>query len=137
MTNSEVDPNYNPDPTADINIRINDLEERTNNTREKVNLISKNFIFVKEDFDEKILKIEKENAEIKKELNGLKRSVLSISQESEKWIRRDEIILIERMLKDFQPIEFVRKKDLEELFIKYLELNKREGLEKNKKPGKL
>lgn len=137
MTNQEVTPNYNPDFISDISIRINDLEERTNNTREKINLVSKNFIFIKEEFDNKVEKIEKENAEIKKELVILKRNISNISQESEKWVRRDEIVLIERMLKDFQPLEFIRKKDLDEFLLKNRELNKKEASEKNKKPENL
>jgi len=133
MTNGDGISNYNQDFTIELGIRINDLEERTNNIKEKINLVSKNFILVKEDFDERIGRIEKENSEIKKELSFLKKNLIGLMQETERWVRRDEIILIERMLKDFQPLEFIRKKDLEELLLK----NKEIVLEKNKKPKKL
>ncbi len=137
MTNQEGQSEYSQDFSSDMGIRINDLEERTNNNREKINLVSKNLIFIKEEYDEQIKKINKENAEIKKELKDLKRLIQNISHESEKWVRRDEIVLIERMLKDFQPLEFVRKKDLEEISKKKGEIIKPEEVERNKKPNKL
>ena len=37
----------------------------------------------------------------------------SLFAETEKFARKDEMVLIERMLKDFQPLEFVRVKDVE------------------------
>jgi hypothetical protein len=134
MSNQEVIQNPNQDPSGEINIRINDLEEKNNNIREKINLISKNFIILKEDLEERIERIEKDHLIIKNELDKIKRSIINLSEESEKWIRRDEIILIERMLKDFQPIEFIRKKDLKELLLQFKKLNENEASEKNKKP---
>ena len=39
----------------------------------------------------------------------------SLLTEFNKFVKRDELVLVERMLKDFQPLEFMRKKDVEEL----------------------
>lgn len=133
MAENEVDSGYQQDITGEFSIRINDLEEKTKTIKEKTNLISKNFIFVKQDMDEKIEKILNENSELKKELKEIKRNLSNLSEEAEKWIRRDEIVLIERMLKDFQPLEFVRKSDFQEMIKKI----NQEGLEKNKNPKKL
>ena len=130
MAEKEAEQTYNQDFGADINVRVNDLEERMNTLKEKVNLVSRNFISLREDIEKRIDLIEDKNAEIKKVLEMLNKSLTNLAQDSGKWIRRDEIVLIERMLKDFQPLEFVRKKDLEEIMEK---LNKN-NLEKNKNP---
>jgi len=134
MTLKEEDNAYGQDIMTEVSIRINELEERMKTTREKINLITRNFIFIKENFEEKVEKVEKENFELKQVLNDLKKGLSSLNQESEKWVRRDEIILIERMLKDFQPLEFVRRTDLEDRIGKNLKLNKKELLERNKNP---
>ena len=137
MAEQEAIPNYNSDFTAEASLRINDLEERTNTLKEKINLISRNFISTREELDEKMEKMEKENSKIKKEISSLKKTLINLSQESEKWVRRDEIVLIERMLKDFQPLEFLRKKDFKEYNEKNKVLAKKESSEKNKNPRKL
>jgi hypothetical protein len=134
MAEPEVNPNYSQDFVAEANLRINDLEERMNTLKEKINLISKNFIDLKENNDERIEKIEKESSLIRTDISLAKKSLTSIQQESEKWVRRDEIVLIERMLKDFQPLEFIRKKDLNEIILKNQQIGEKENLEKNKKP---
>lgn len=137
MADKEVSPAYHSEGGIDINVRLNDLEERTNNLREKVNLVSKNFIIIKEELDERLDKIKKENFILNKNYERLRRVVEMLAQESEKWVRRDEMILIERMLKDFQPLEFVRKKDLDEILKKNHKLNGPLASEKNKKPKKV
>ena len=58
------------------------------------------------------------NHEIKKELDKVKKISNALLSEFNKFVKRDEILLVERMLKDFQPLEFMRKKDVEELIAK-------------------
>jgi hypothetical protein len=137
MAEQEANQNYSQDFNAEASLRINDLEERVNTLKEKINLISKNFIDLKEDLDKRIEKIEKENSLIKSESSLIKKNITNLQQESEKWVRRDEIILIERMLKDFQPLEFARRKDLEELMQKIHPKKEKQISEKNKNPKTL
>jgi len=135
MAGEEVTSDYQ-DSSVDIGIILTDLEERSRNLRDKTNLISKNFIFLKEETSKKIDEIQNENNALKKEIESLKRTLTNLTQEAEKWIRRDEIILIERMLKDFQPLEFVRKKDLNEL-MESIENSLEKNIGKNKKEKKI
>ncbi len=135
MAGEEVTSDYQ-DSSVDIGIILTDLEERSRNLRDKTNLISKNFIFLKEETSKKIDEIQNENNALKKEIESLKRTLTNLTQEAEKWIRRDEIILIERMLKDFQPLEFVRKKDLNEL-VESIENHSEKNIGKNKKEKKV
>lgn len=120
MAKEEANAGYYQGDSIDINVILSDLEGRTTNLRDKINLISKNFIFLKEESEKKLEKIRTENSLLKKEIENLKRTVTNITQEAEKWIRRDEIIIIERMLKDFQPLDFVRRKDLDEIIKKLI-----------------
>lgn len=129
--------NYSQDFTTETSIRMNELGEKTNTLKEKVNLISKNFIILKEDLEKRVEEMEDKDQKINKNLELLNKSLLNLIQESEKWVRRDEIILIERMLKDFQPLEFVRKKDFEEIMNKSNKEDNRENLERNKNPKRI
>ena len=100
---------------SDFNTRLGDVDERNRLIRERVLLLGKNLISSKESTEEDIKEIKKENIEIKKDLEKLKKVSNSLLTEFNKFVKREEIILIERMLKDFQPLEFVREKDLDGL----------------------
>ena len=104
----------------DFSTRLRDIDERNRLIRERVLLIGKNLITSKEDLETTLSSIKQENREIKKELEKLDRISKNLTFESSKFVKRDEIVLIERMLKDFQPLEFVREKDVEELINKKL-----------------
>ncbi|MFH0711616.1 MAG: hypothetical protein V1889_00655 [archaeon] len=100
---------------TDFNTRLRDIDERNRLIRERVLLLGKNLISSRQDIEEELKEIKKENQEIKKDLNEIKKTSNRLISEFGKFIKREEITIIERMLKDFQPLEFMRKKDVEEL----------------------
>ncbi|MCR4323857.1 MAG: hypothetical protein NUV37_02725 [Nanoarchaeota archaeon] len=100
---------------SDFNTRLRDIDERNRLIRERVLLLGKNLISSRQDLEDSLNEIKKENNEIKKDLEKLKKVSNSLLSEFNKFVKRDELILVERMLKDFQPLEFVRRKDVEDL----------------------
>ena len=68
-----------------------------------------------DEIDEDIRELKRENRRIAEELEGVKKKMNLILEEIGKFVKRSEMVLIERMLKDFQPLEFMRRKDVEEL----------------------
>lgn len=100
---------------SDLSTRIRDLEERNNSMKERVMMLGQNLINTKENIEERVIMMEKQNSQINLDLKKLKSEINSLSSEINNFARKDEIILVERMLKDFQPLEFVRKKDVEEM----------------------
>jgi hypothetical protein len=59
---------------------------------------------------------------MKQDLDKLKKTSNSLLTEFNKFVKREELVLVERMLKDFQPLEFMRKKDVEELIEKKINI---------------
>ena len=100
---------------TDFNTRLRDITERNRLVRERVLLLGQNLISSKQESEEGLNKIRKENSEIKKKIENLEKISNSLLTEFNKFVKRDELVLVERMLKDFQPLEFMRKKDVEEL----------------------
>jgi hypothetical protein len=100
---------------SDLGTRVRDIEERTNTTKERLLLIGSNLLETKEEVQEKVAQIEKQNNQLLTEIKKINSLTQMISSELNNFVRKDEIILIERMLKDFQPLDFMRKKDFEEL----------------------
>ena len=109
---------------ADFNTRLRDIDERSRLIRERVLLLGKNLISSRQNVEDELKVIKKENLEIKKTLDKLKKVSNSLLTEFNKFVKREELILVERMLKDFQPLEFMRKKDIEELIAEKLSKKK-------------
>ena len=100
---------------SDFNVRLRDIDERNRLIRERVLLLGKNLISSRQTSEEELSEIKRDNREIKKDVEKIKKTTDSLLSEFNKFVKRDEIILVERMLKDFQPLECMRKKDVKEL----------------------
>lgn len=108
----------------DFNTRLRDIDERNKLIRERVLLLGKNLISSKQEMEEELKEIKKENLENKKDLERIKKITNGLVSEFNKFVERKELVLVERMLKDFQPLEFMRRKDVEELIENKLSSNR-------------
>ncbi len=109
---------------SDFNTRLKDVEERNKLIKDRVLLLGKNLISSREELETEISNLKKQVNKIQKNLERLTSLVKDIIAETNKFARKDEMILIEQMLKDFQPLEFMRKKDVLELINKKLKKTK-------------
>ena len=100
---------------SDLNTKVTDLEQRNENLRERVLLLGTNLIESKEETEKLISEIKKNTQENSKDLQRIKSITTNIINELDNFVRKDEMVVIERMLKDFQPLDFIRRKDLEEI----------------------
>ena len=101
--------------STDFNTRIQDIDERNRLIRERVLLLGKNLISSRQDVEDELKEIKQDNQQIKQDIDEIKKVSNKLISEFNKFVKREEITIIERMLKDFQPLEFMRKKDVEEL----------------------
>jgi signal transduction histidine kinase len=100
---------------SDLNTRLIDIDERSRLIRERVLLLGKNLLSSRQEIEDELKEIREENKIIKSDIEKIKKLTSGLLNEFSKFTKRDEMYLIERMLKDFQPLEFMRKKDVEEL----------------------
>ena len=100
---------------SDFNTRLRDIDERNKLVRERVLLLGKNLLSSRQETEDAIGEIKRENQLLKMELDKLRRIAKSLISDFNKFVKKDEMMLVERMLKDFQPLEFMRRKDVEEL----------------------
>ena len=109
---------------SDFNTRLKDTDERNKLIRERVLLLGKNLISSRQENEDEIRALKEENLSIKTDIEKLKRTCNALITEFNKFVKREELALVERMLKDFQPLEFMRKKDVEELINKEINTRK-------------
>ena len=94
------------------NLKINDIEEKQNVMRDRLLLIGQNLVDSKEENSEKVLEIKKEIESIKRDIGTIKSFLETISNEISKFARKDDLEILKKQAKMFQPLEFVRKSEL-------------------------
>lgn len=97
---------------SDMVMRFRDLEEKQKMLKDRILLIGQNLIETKEKTSSDILEIKKELEIIKKNTSRLVSFLETASEEFSKFARKEDLEILSRQAKMFQPLEFVRKKDL-------------------------
>jgi len=97
---------------TNINVRFRDLEEKNRMLRDRILLIGQNLIETKEKTSLDILEIKKELEVLKRNMERLVSFLETASAEFSKFARKDDLEILTKQAKMFQPLEFVRKKDL-------------------------
>ena len=92
-----------------------DLEERQKIIKDRLILIGQNLIDFKEKYEEEILEIKKDVGLLKKNVERIKDFMETVSGELEKYARKDDLEILKKQAKMFQPLEFATKSDLEKL----------------------
>ena len=100
---------------GETNVRIRDLEERQRILKDRLLLIGQNLIETKEKNAEEMLEIKKSLSLINQNMGKLTSFLETASGEFSKFARKEELELLTKQAKMFQPLEFVRKGDLEKL----------------------
>ncbi len=113
MVEQEV--NYSGQAFGGVNLKLKDLEEKQNILKDRLLLIGQNLIDTKENTSEKILEIKKDIEEIKETLGRTKAFLEAASIEFSKFAKKEDLEILTKQAKMFQPLEFVRKSELKKL----------------------
>ncbi|MBU2615490.1 MAG: hypothetical protein KKC19_00100 [Nanoarchaeota archaeon] len=98
----------------DTNTKIRDLEERNRMLKDRLLLIGQNLIETKEKTNLNITEMKKDIEIIKRNVERLTSFIETISTEFPNFARREDLEILSKQAKMFQPLEFVRKKNLKQ-----------------------
>lgn len=101
-----------------------DLEEKQRILKDRLILIGQNLIDFKEEAEKEILKIKKDLEILKSATNKIKDFIETISGEMSKFAKKEDLEILSKQAKIFQPNDFVKKEDLEKLKSK-IHINKK------------
>jgi hypothetical protein len=99
----------------DINSKVRDIEEKQKILRDRLLLIGQNLVEIKEKTNQKILELKKDVEIIKDNVERLSSFMENISGEFSKFAKKDDLEILTKQAKMFQPMDFVRKEDLERI----------------------
>ncbi len=106
----------NPYPNqmlGNVNGKVRNLEEKQRILKDRLLLIGENLIESREKTNEKILEMKKDIEILKQNTERMISFIESASAEFSKFAKKEDLEILSKQAKMFQPLEFVTKVDLE------------------------
>ncbi len=108
MVEEQID--YIEQNSMEINTKIRDLEEKQRILKSRLLLIGQNLIEFKEKNSPDILEIKKDVEIIKQNIKKMRLFLETISGEFSKFARKEDLEILSKQAKMFQPLEFIKRK---------------------------
>ena len=105
--------NYSAQPSGGI--RFRDLEEKQRILKDRILLIGKNVVEIREKNNHEILELKKDLEIIKQDVKRMVGFLESVSSEFSRFARKDELKILSKQAKMFQPLNFVTKQELKKI----------------------
>ena len=112
---------------TEFSTRINDIEERMSQLRERVLTLGQTILKQNDRVNKEIDMIKEEFRNKDNEIDRLKDIVEHLVRESSEFARREELKVIERYVKMFEPLEFATIDDVKRIVKKALK-DKKAGI---------
>ena len=93
----------------DASVRIRTLEEQQRITKDRILLIGQNLIETKEETAKKILGIKKDIETIKQNMARIISFLETASGEFSKFARKDDLEILAKQARMFQPLKLIKK----------------------------
>ncbi len=90
---------------SDMNTRIRDIEEKQRVLKDRILLIGQNLVDIKEKNEEKVIEIKKDIELIKQKIERIASFIETISGEFSKFARKDDLEILAKQAKMFQPLK--------------------------------
>ena len=100
---------YSEKFSDDVVLKVRDLEEKQRILKDRVLLIGQNLIDTKEKTNEDILTIKKDLEKIKDSMGKIRMFIESISTEFPKFARKDDLNILIKQAKMFQPLKYLKE----------------------------
>jgi len=110
----EQEANYAQQFFGEMSIKLKDLEEKQRVLKDRLLLIGQNLIDIKEKNNNKILGLKKEIEIMKGSMEKIMMFLETASSEFSKFARKEDLEILTKQAKMFQPLEFVTHSELNE-----------------------
>lgn len=110
---------------SDFAGRVKALEEKFNLLRERVLVLTQNFVARERDLQKELDMIQEENKNLRLEMRKINERFEMIISRQEEYARKEELAVVEKYFKLFEPIKFVTSEEIEERVERILKERKR------------
>ncbi|HEB46891.1 MAG TPA: hypothetical protein ENI22_00285 [Candidatus Pacearchaeota archaeon] len=112
MVEEQAGQSYEGQFVPDSNAKLRDIESKQKMLKDRLLLIGQNLVEIKEKTSGDLLEIKKEMGTMKRNMERLISFLETASGEFSKFARKEDLDILTKQAKMFQPLEFIRKKDL-------------------------
>jgi len=99
----------------DFSTKIRDLEERHNLLKEKVLLLGQSFLKDGDRVNKELALMKSDIRDVKTEMERIKDGIQHIMAETADFARKEELALVEKYMKIWEPLKFVKEDDVERI----------------------
>jgi hypothetical protein len=100
---------------SEFGTRLNEIEEKQRLVKDRTILVGENLISIKDSSDKDIIELKKRIMDIESELKSIKQLNKRIVDELKNFARKNEVAMMERQMKLFNPIKEVLNADLRKI----------------------
>jgi archaellum component FlaC len=100
---------------SEISAKMRDVEEKQRVSKDRLLLIGENLVEIKDTTNKKILDIKKDVEIMKQDIERLSSFLETVSSEFSKFAKKEDLEILIKQAKMFQPLKLMSKKDLERL----------------------
>jgi len=100
---------------AEFNTKIKDIEERHEMLKERLLLLSQAFLRHEEHIQKEFSLLKENFREMRLDLDRMKENVQSVIRDSSEFARRDELSVLEKYMKLWEPLKFVKEDDVKKM----------------------
>lgn len=100
---------YSEQTYNDSNLKIRDIEEKQRILKDRLLLIGQNLIDIKEKTTQDILGIKKDIEILKQHMERTKMFLETASREFSKFAKKEDLEILSKQAKMFQPLDFIEK----------------------------
>ncbi len=121
----EEQQNYQVDPfIGEVGVRLRDIEERQKIMKDRILLIGQNLITFKEKTSDQVIELKKDMMIIKQDIKRIKDFLENLADESSNFARKNDLEILQKQSKMFQPLNLVTKEEVKEIIKEELKKNK-------------
>lgn len=115
---------------SEFGTKINEIEEKQRLIKDRILLIGENLISVKEEFEKQDSEFKKQLKDIEAEIKSIKQVNRRVIDEISNFARKNEVEILNRQMKMFQPLELDRVEDIKKIVQEEIEKNIKREVEK-------
>lgn len=128
----ESNQDYSQEILANVNVKLRDIEEKQSLIKDRILLIGENLISEKKDLEEELMQLKMQMKKLEEENYKIKSAIQRLVDSQDSLARKSEVQILERQFKMFQPLEFARISDVENIVKRELQKQKKKIIFNNK-----
>lgn len=109
---------------ADFATKLKDVEERLNMLKERLMLLNRTFLKEMARLNSEILTLKESARSIKEDMEKVKEGLEHIMRESAGLVRKEELNALQRFMRLWEPLKFVREEDVKRMIAEALKREK-------------